>query len=677
MALFGRKSRTERIAESAATAALEKAGLAGTPLGNATASMAPGAAMVQPYQQMVGLDQTTSAAVAPLARDANTFAAALGPAMPFIPIPLDPTNDNGRPDPRKFQYQVATNLQLQQQLAQWNLLAASAVQIDLFARAIAIRTGDVTKMDWSFDVTKTAIKRIMDDDNLSHAEAAKVARQANMDAIVKASEFLENPYPQSDRGWQEWITEALWQVLVYDGLVIHPRYTLGRDLLGLDIIEASTIKVLLDNYGDTPRPPDPAYQQILWGFPRGEFIATPDKDVTSFTDSQYDVTERDQLSYFVMNRRTNSPYGLSPVEQALQIANVYVERLKWLTAEYTNGTTARVYLRTNTNEITLANLSGFNRVINDWMQGQTANRQTHVALPMGYDPIFSPQIDEKFKPEYDEMLIKRVAGFFGVQPSQFGVIPRAGMGGGKGAAEGEQDQAETISSKPQNAYLERCINSLMWRYLGIPKTVEFTLHDDEGSEDKVETSKAMQTFVFSGQKTINEARADQGLPALEIPEADEAMIVAGNAVTFLKGLLDSEQPGTSAPPPSPQDGTPQAQGTQPEAPAQEGGDAQSGGQAPEVDVAPPKDTPAPEPASNKAVQLDELRDFATFVKSRMKRGNWRAFEFGTLDESTAELLNERAYFIVKGATPTPENLFGYFAEEVERASLGENPKVLL
>lgn len=75
--------------------------------------------------------------------------------------------------------------------------------------------------------------------------------------------------------------------------------------------------------------------------------------------------------------------------------------------------------------------------------------------------------------------------------------------------------------------------------------------------------------------------------------------------------------------------------------------------------------------------MDELRDFATFVKARLKRGNWRAFEFGTVSDPVAEMLNERGYFIVKGAAPIPENLFGYFAEEVERAPLGETPKVLL
>lgn len=518
--------------------ALEKAGLTGSPMalpagGMGIAHSGTGG--------LISMLQPGAPLAAALARDPTTFGGALGPGYPFQPIPLDQLGPDGRPLPRKFQYDVADNLNITKMLPQWTTLATAAVQVDIMARCISIRQSDVTKMDWTWNVSSDAVNTIMEDNQISISEAAKLARAQFMPDIVRLSEAWENPYPQSDRGWEEWVTEFMWQMLVYDGVPVHPAFTLGGQSLGFDIIDASTIKVLLDNYGDFPRPPDPAFQQILFGFPRGEFVASPDKNVTDYLDGQYNISDRDQLSYFVMNRRTNTPYGFSPTEQALPIANIYLEREAWMLAEYKFGTTASTYFETNSAEIELNNLTSASRVLSDYLRGSTANRQDLVFLPDGFkSPTFGPQISEKYKPEWDEFLKKSIASYYGVAPSQVGVIARAGLGGGKGAAEGEAEAAETVSAKPQNQYLERCVNSLARRYQNATRSVSFTLKDDEGAEDDVQVSKAGQTYIMSGQKTPNEVRGELGLPLSTLPEADQLMIVTPQGPVYLSGTLETQ-----------------------------------------------------------------------------------------------------------------------------------------
>ena len=61
--------------------------------------------------------------------------------------------------------------------------------------------------------------------------------------------------------------------LKYDAAVVYPRRTYGGDLFAFEVIDGKTVKPLLDEYGGRPMPPYPAYQQILYGFPRGEFTA--------------------------------------------------------------------------------------------------------------------------------------------------------------------------------------------------------------------------------------------------------------------------------------------------------------------------------------------------------------------------------------------------------------------
>lgn len=531
-----REAQLQARVEKALAASFDASPLGQVAPGGVQTSAAMTPAQLQALAGTFGPAQPAMARA--LGRSNGSFSGGMGPAYPIDFMPLDAVNANGRPDPRKYQYPIAWNLNLEEHLAQWEILAAAAVQIDLFSRAIAIRSGDVTKMDWAFQVTDDAINTIVDANNCSTSEAAKIARTQFMPDIIRASEMWENPYPQSDKGWPEWITEGLWQVLTYDGWAIHPAMNLAGKVIGFEHIDASTIKCLLDNEGGTPRPPDVAFQQILYGFPRGEFVASPNKDVLDYLGGEFGVTQRDQLSYYVMNKRTRSPYGLSPVEQGLAIANVYVERLKWLTYDYQYGSTARGYIESDISEISSSNIQDYNRVINSWFQGSSANRQTLLTLPNGMKaPIFAPEIGEKFKADYDEMWIKRIAAHFGVQPSQFGVVARAGLGGGKGAAEGEQDQAETISSKPQNKYLEGVVNSLSRRHLNLPKAIAFNLIDDEGSEDELEKANALAKYYSFGALTANEVREELGKSRYTFPEADMPLIITATGAVALEGIV--------------------------------------------------------------------------------------------------------------------------------------------
>ena len=677
------KTGAQRIADKAFDrlgASIAKNSLANTPMGAATT--APGGINVQRAQMLAGPGNTPGLLAQILGRDPAAFGGGLGPAYPMLPLPLDQVDPKtGRADPRKWQYEVAWNLDLQQRLAQWNILSSAAVQIDIFARAIAIRTADVAKMSGGWQVSQDAINDIMAANNCSSSEASRIARAQNIEDINRLNEMWENPYPQSDRTWEEWITEALWQVLVYDGLAIHPRYNLGGQVIGFEIIDASTIKCYLDNEGGIPYPPNPAYAQILYGFPRGEFLATGEKGDKTFLGGEFRISARDQLSYFVMNRRTNSPYGLSPVEMALQIGNVYVERLKWLQAEYTYGSTARGYFETDTQEISQQNFTQWQSILNNWLSGQTSVRQLMTTLPAGWKaPVFTPQIDEKFKADFDEMLIKRVAGHFGVLPSQFGIIPRAGLGGGKGASEGAQDESESVSAKPQNKRLEGIITALARRYQGCPRSVVYVLTDDEGSEDKLEAAKAHQTYLQMGALTMNEVRKDLGQPDYEFDEADIPIIVTAQGPVLMNQILATQQVNQAAQLAISQGGNNGNDGSTPSGPGgngqgsqQEDSQVKEGSKQSDEEGGSGSGEGGASASGVKSEQLDEIKDFTKYVRNRIKRGNWRGFQFGTLDETTAEKLNDAAYFMVKNATPIPENLYGHFVSEVGLMS-ADTPK---
>ena len=650
MALFSRKDRKADI-DKYITEAVEKAAqsLMGTPMYNNA-----GYANVVPAQPTggQGLAQQSGWEAVALPRPGDAFGSMLGPAAPLLPSPIDPVSEiSGRAEPRKFQYQVAYNLNLTQQEVPWSVLRSLAEQCDIISRAITIRTSDISKMEWSFTLSPDAIQRIMTEENVSHAKAAKIGREKFGEKIDELTAFWRNPYPQSDKGWNQWITESAWNILTFDGWAIYPKYNLGGKVIGFDLIDPSTIKILLDDRGDTPRPPAPAYQQILWGFPRGEFTASPDSDVNGeyYTGVNSDASYKtDQLSYFIQNRRTYSVYGFSAVEQAIPAATLYLERQRWMIEDFQAGTMPMTFMKTDSTELNHLKLAEFERVFNDKLVGSSEERHKVKVLPKGFDPIVAPSMSERYKPEYDEFIIKRIASIFGVAPSQLGVIARAGLGGGKGAHDGEEQSAETVSSRPMENYIVECINSLCRRYLDMDTNLTFNLNYDTSSENEETQAKAYQTALSSGTMTLNDIRGEMGQPLYDMPEADEPFIMTAQGPVFLKGQLSVSTSGETIGQPS--ETNPQgAQGAQPqvgqEVPQKDNGQSQEN----KTGLAPQNQT-APEMTDVLGQKSAEAKAYKVF--SRKPRGREFEFVFHTPEEVA----------VLKGITAEP------------KAQITDNPK---
>ena len=631
MALFRRKDKTLEMAK-AIVAELEKGANVGP---YANVGYAQSAAQMTQNMTPGTQIQVAGEAVA-MPRPGGGFGAILGPSAPLLPAPLDPTLDeSGRAVPRKYEYAVSQNLNITQTLVPYQVLKALVEQCDIIHRCVEIRVSEISKMDWSFTLSNSAITEIMQEENCSHAKAAKIGRERYGKEIARLTEFWENPYVATDRSMVEWMTEALWQVFTFDQLCIYPRYSIGAKLdakagdkvypIGFDVIDAPTIKILLDNRGDIPHPPLPAFQQILWGFPRGEFTASPDTEAQNLYSgagrSGQFIT--DQMFVSVKNRRTWTVYGYSPVEQAIPAATLYLNRQRWMNAEYQEGVSPKTWMKSNSMEYDPVKMAALERVLNDKLAGSTAERHRVKLLPDGFEPVAMPSEDEKYKAEYDEFIIKRIASCFGVSPTALGVLPRSGLGG-SGEHKGQQDAVDAVSQRPMEAYVVEFINALSRRFLGMSKAVTFNLNDESNSADEAAKASAFKTALESGQMTLNDVRGDLGLPLYDMAEADEPFIVTSQGPQFLKGSLAIAASGETI------------------------GDKDE--QTPEV----PKVPEVPE------VETDRLEAekaaFAKFVKARTKSGKWRDFEFVYADPIEAENLNTQGRLKVAGADPKWERL---------------------
>ena len=448
------------------------------------------------------------------------------PGLPLIPGALNPLNPNtGRPDPRRFEYLVAQNINVSEnRLVPFKTLRAAADQIDILRRCIEVRKAKLTGLEWDIVLTDSASERISAESGGSHLRAMADARDKFAPEIARLRKFWETPDPANGLGFTDWLSMAIEEMDVLDALAIWPQATVGGDIRGFQILDGATIKPLIDDRGMRPDPSvGPAFQQILYGFPRSEFTATIDDEAA---DGEF---SSDELAYLIRNRRANTVYGYSPTERALPMADIYLRRQQWLRAEFTDGVMPKTFLELpESANLTPEQIRAYENIFNDDLAGQTEQRNRMRFLLPGATLKFEEGYQEKFSDRLDDYLITSITGHFGVLPTEIGFSAKGGMGS-SGHQAGEAEAAEQIGTIPTARWLSEQISNLSYRWLGMPRELEFRLAPSERSNTE-EAAKRDDIRKRSAGMTVNEGRADLGLPLIDAPEADMPFLVAGQSV---------------------------------------------------------------------------------------------------------------------------------------------------
>lgn len=548
----------------------------------------------------------------PLPRNPWLNMVPFGPGMPITPGAINPLREDGRPDPRRYEYQVAQNINITEtRLVPFKTLRAAADQIDILRRCIEVLKSKITGLDWDIVLGTDASEKIAAESGGDHVRAMAKARQEYTEEINRLRTFWENPDKANGLTFSDWLMIALEEILVIDAWAVWPQKSVGGDLYGLQILDGSTIKPLLDDRGMRPMPPNSAYQQILYGFPRAEFTANDDDPKA---DGEFTA---DDLAYMVRNRRTISVYGQSPTERALPLADIYLRRQQWLRAEYTDGVLPELMFETDATWGTNPELlRAYENIFNDDLAGQTEQRKRARLLPSGMKPVQYEGYGEKFKDTLDDYLITSICGHYGVQPAEIGFAPKSGLGGA-GFEEGRAASAEAVGAQPLVNWINKMITNLSYTYLGMPRELEFRMMTSKRLDNEENARKA-QIEVTSAGKTINERRSELGLPLLDTPQADMPLLVGGAGIYLFSpdGIINAADVVS--------------------APALAGPEAEA--VAPTTEVG---EKPEAEPSIEEEEEVQE--EIKAFLKWSSKGKRARPFEFYKTDAVVAEALNRCAF----------------------------------
>lgn len=514
-----------------------------------TTKAAPAGATMVPLGEVIAAvtqqatTPTTVGDAEPLQRPEEWFRVPFNPGQPLYPQPINPTRqDTHRAEPRVWEYPVSWNLRYSSnKLIPWKTLR-DAADAPIVRQCIKTRQKALTGLDWDVTISQDAINDLKKQ-GASTAEATDALRQKLAPEIDRLAAFWRRPDAQQGLNFASWLWQLMEEQLVLDAVAIYPRYTYGRDLLGLRTIDGSTIKPLLDADGARPEPPFPAYQQILYGFPRGEYVAEVDTD---------GIVEpgmtADQLIYQRREVRVWTPYGFSPVEQALVDVDLYLKRHGWMRSEYDDGVTPEMVLKNlGTNQWTPQQTLEYERDYNDQQAGQTAQRMRARVLPPGLEPAQLANIPERYKAEYDLHLIKLVASHFDVPITELGFSEAKGLGS-SGWSEGQESVNYRGGTLPDAKWWGSLLTEIQRIHLGAPAELEFKfLGLDE--EDEQIADQVSEARVKSGRLTVNEDRDRLGLPRFDIPEADIPLVMTGRSVIPLEGAIAAAE--AAAKPPAP------------------------------------------------------------------------------------------------------------------------------
>jgi hypothetical protein len=178
-------------------------------------------------------------------------------------------------------------------------LRALAEAHDITRLAIETRKDQVEKLDWT--IKPRGLRRPSADTKIRCDRIARFWRR-----------------PDSERPFATWLRRLLEDLLVIDAPALEIRRNRAGAIIGLDVVDGATIKLLVDDTGRRPRPPAPAFEQVIHGRP-------------------WKLLTADELIYWPRNPRPHKAYGFSPVEQIVMTVNIALRRQLMQLQHFTEG----------------------------------------------------------------------------------------------------------------------------------------------------------------------------------------------------------------------------------------------------------------------------------------------------------------------------------------------------
>lgn len=460
---------------------------------------------------------------------------------------------------------------------------------------------------------------------------------AAIDAARAALEFPDRELP-----FEAWLSKWLEDVFRYDAGTLYRRRNLNGDIIGLEVVDGTTIVPDVDEHGRRPTPPAPAYWQSIKGLPWAWFTS-------------------DDVLQTIRRPQPNSPYGLAPIESVLLTVNTDIKYQWHFLQMFTDGSIPGGFIEVPPDVSSPDQVDEWQAYYDSMVLGDQAKLHQLIAIPNGTK--VTETRPKAFDRAFPEWLAVRTAMAFGVVPQDLGLTMDVNRANG----ETQTDMQFRVNTLPW----VRMVQGLLTRYLrhdlGLP--VQVKLDTGREKEDRKAEAETWAVYVKNGIASADEAREELlGLPTdneRPVPRgilSDRYGFIPLRSLEAIAGPIDPETAAPTEAVPldtTPYDGAPGVLPDKlPGVPAFRRAEADPDDpRRPQLErPVPGSDTAglraAPQPAATVAKSGDvdaELAAFRRFAKARQKQGRWRDFQFTATDQATAHALNQHARVRVRKA----------------------------
>jgi hypothetical protein len=410
--------------------------------------------------------------------------------------PLDPMRPQAPPEVagRVLDFPSGYNLATQPRLYEpigFGDLRALADAYDLLRLVIETRKDQMARLGWSIR------KRAADPGGRSGLGRAD-PRIARIEAFFRM--------PDRTHFWDGWLRMLLEDMLVIDAPALYKQRTRAGALFALVPLDGATIKRVIDDWGRTPAPPAPAYQQILKGLPAIDYTAQ-------------------ELLYLPRNRRTHKIYGYSPVEQVVTTVSIALRRQTYLLQYYTEGNVPEALIGTP-ESWTPDQIREYQDYWDSYFEGNTASRRHAKFVPGGIAKTFIQTKEPDLKGPFDEWLARVVCFAFSVSAQPF--VERMN----RATAESAHDTGLEEGLAPLKQWVKQLVDGVILGEFAAPD-LEFAWAD-ERAVDPMAAAQIAQIYVQAGIKSVDEARAEIGLDPIGAEPAiytSQGPVPIGDAAT--------------------------------------------------------------------------------------------------------------------------------------------------
>jgi hypothetical protein len=365
---------------------------------------------------------------------------------------------------RQFDYSVGQNLRIPPRAGEsitFDTLRGMAESYDLLRLAVETCKDQIESFEW----------QIVPRDEGADPDKFK-------DDIKFVSDFFT--YPDREHNWSQWLRMVVEDMLVIDAVCIFPQQSRDGGLYSFDLVDGGTVKRVIDEYGRSPLPPSPAYQQVLHGIPAVDYT-------------------RDDLVYIVRNPRTWKLYGLSPVEQVIMTVNVAMRRQISQLQYFTEGNVPEALVSTP-DTWSAEMVKDFQTWWDSMMVGNTAEKRRMKFVPnLGNGKIIFPK-EAQLKDEYDEWLARIICFAFSIAPTA--LIKQNNRATSEQVAETAKEEGQM----PRMRFIASQLDFLIAKYLKRPG-VKFSWETD-AAMDPLKKAQASKVYLDAKVITPDECRQD-------------------------------------------------------------------------------------------------------------------------------------------------------------------------